>query len=574
MSKPLFISIIIFLLIPNFVLSDDAFYFKYRENNPSISTFAAIDTTIKEKSSADTLPHLIPESLKIGGVTIFKPADTISGEDSLSNKETTQYAEKDTIDPKNDTISDAAKDSLKIAGDTLQLKTKLDSAVYFVNQFSQEDTLNILNDTLQTHIKKIIHFVKSQPIDSSIKYLNRWTQTDTIRNDLSDTTKTGLTDSLFNYIDYLLDYAEEDSVRFYVITRKNDTVPLWLKEHKKDSSRLVLYDELDHPAGLWIEPLDKNAIKIRFDENTLIEKTGFRRRKEEDLPIVLDVSKLKKHKPIDMVFPEWKTRGTANLDFNQGYVKNWVKGGENTLSSMLNIKFQTNYKKGKTIWDNDIEYKAGILQSGEKGIRKNEDVFEINSKFGNNARKNWYYSALVNFTTQLFRGYDYPNDSVAVSGILAPAYLVFSVGMDYKPTNDLTILLSPISSKFTMMRDTSRFDQTKYGIEKNKKSKKEVGAYVKSTYKFKINDDIDIENKVKLFTNYLYKPQNVDIDWEVTVNMKITEYIKASLNTHLVYDDDIDFPVYEIIDGEEVQVGTTKKMQFKELISIGIIYKF
>ncbi|MFP4019092.1 MAG: DUF3078 domain-containing protein [Bacteroidales bacterium] len=500
MNKPIFISIIILLLIPLFSLSSDAFYFSNNKGNEGISNFAEIDTTIKDKnlqkSSADTLPNLMPGTIKIGGVTILQPADTI-------------------------------------------------------------------------------HFIKSKPIDSSINYLNSWTQTDTLKDGFRDTTKIAITDSLYNHLNYLLDYAEEDSVRFYVITRKNDTVPLWLqKKHKTDSSRLVLYDELDHPAGLWIEPLNKNAIKIRFDENTLIEKTGFRRRKEENLPIVLDISKLKKHKPIDMVFPEWKTRGTANLDFNQGYVKNWVKGGENNLNSMLNLKFQVNYKKGKTIWDNDIEYKAGILQSGEKGVRKNEDVFEINSKFGNNARKNWYYSALVNFTTQLFKGYDYPNDSVAVSGVLAPANLVFSVGMDYKPTNDLTILLSPISSKFTMMRDTSRFKQTKYGIDENKKSKKEVGAYVKSTYKFKINEDIDIENRVKLFTNYLYKPQNVDIDWEVTVNMRITEYIKASLNTHLIYDDDIGFPVYEIIDGEEVQVGTTKKMQFKEDISVGVIYRF
>ncbi|MFP4525152.1 MAG: DUF3078 domain-containing protein [Bacteroidales bacterium] len=572
MSKPIFISIIILLLIPLFSLSSDAFYFSNNKGNEGISNFAEIDTTIKDKnlqkSSADTLPNLIPGTIKIGGVTILQPADTIPGEDSLSHKGTTQTADKDTI-------IDTAKDSLSIEGDTLQLKTKLDSAVYFVNQFSQEDTLNILNDTLKTHIQKLIHFIKSKPIDSSINYLNSWTQTDTLKDGFRDTTKIAITDSLYNHLNYLLDYAEEDSVRFYVITRKNDTVPLWLqKKHKKDSSRLVLYDELDHPAGLWVEPLNKNAIKIRFDENTLIEKTGFRRRKEENLPIVLDISKLKKHKPIDMVFPEWRTGGTANLDFNQGYVKNWVKGGENNLNSMLNLKFQVNYKKGKTIWDNDIEYKAGILQSGEKGVRKNEDVFEINSKFGNNARKNWYYSALVNFTTQLFKGYDYPNDSVAVSGVLAPANLVFSVGMDYKPTNDLTILLSPISSKFTMMRDTSRFDQTKYGIDENKKSKKEVGAYVKSTYKFKINEDIDIENRVKLFTNYLYKPQNVDIDWEVTVNMRITEYIKASLNTHLIYDDDIGFPVYEIIDGEEVQVGTTKKMQFKEDISIGVIYRF
>ena len=89
-----------------------------------------------------------------------------------------------------------------------------------------------------------------------------------------------------------------------------------------------------------------------------------------------------------------------------------------------------------------------------------------------------------------------------------------------------------------------------------------------------MNEDIHIQNKINLFTNYLKKPQNIDVDWEVTVDMKITEYINTTLNTHLIYDHDVEIPVYEKVEGEKQQVGVTKKIQFKEMLNVGLIYKF
>ena len=167
-----------------------------------------------------------------------------------------------------------------------------------------------------------------------------------------------------------------------------------------------------------------------------------------------------------MIFPQWDLDGLVNLKFNQSHLSNWVQGGEDHLSSLLEATYSINYKKGKTIWDSNIEYKFGLIQSGDKeGIRKQEDMLEINSKYGSNANKDWYYSALVNFKTQFFKGYDYPNDSITVSGFLAPAYTVFSLGMDYKPSDKLTIMASPISSKITMMRNTNKFKETKFGLE-------------------------------------------------------------------------------------------------------------
>jgi hypothetical protein len=146
--------------------------------------------------------------------------------------------------------------------------------------------------------------------------------------------------------------------------------------------------------------------------------------------------------------------------------------------------------------------------------------------------------------------------------------------MDYKPGNNLTVMISPITSKYTYVRDTSVVDQTTHGLDENEKLRKELGAYLKSKFKWKISKNIEILNKINLFTNYMDNPENVDVDWEVNINARISDYITANLNTQLIYDDDKDIPVYEVVDGERKQVDKTKGGQFKEVLSVGFSYRF
>ena len=192
--------------------------------------------------------------------------------------------------------------------------------------------------------------------------------------------------------------------------------------------------------------------------------------------------------------------------------------------------------------------------------------------FRSQAFQDWYYSSLLNFRTQFFKGKEYVNDSTVniVSEFLSPAYLVFSLGLDYKPNTNLTILVSPLTSKLTIVADTLNFDQTRFGVGKNEQVRKEIGAYVKVISKFNFRNNISLENKINFFTNYTKNPQNVDVDWEMNLGVQLTDYIKMSVNTHFIYDDDVDIPVFE----NGIQVGTTKNAQFKELFGIGFMYNF
>jgi hypothetical protein len=41
--------------------------------------------------------------------------------------------------------------------------------------------------------------------------------------------------------------------------------------------------------------------------------------------------------------------------------------------------------------------------------------------------------------------------------------------------------------------------------------------------------NVSIENRLNLYSNYLDKPQNVDIDYQMNIIMKINKYMSANV---------------------------------------------
>jgi len=135
-----------------------------------------------------------------------------------------------------------------------------------------------------------------------------------------------------------------------------------------------------------------------------------------------------------------------------------------------------------------------------------------------------------------------------------------------------------LSYKNTFVLDTAKIDQIRHGIEADKKLKQEMGGQLVVKNSVSILDGLDISNTVRLFTNYLNNPQNVDVDWEISMERKINWYFTVLLNLHFIYDDDIRFPV---LDENEQPVllpdGSPKKspkLQFKEFLGITLSFKF
>ncbi|OQY05699.1 MAG: hypothetical protein B6I20_00740 [Bacteroidetes bacterium 4572_117] len=142
--------------------------------------------------------------------------------------------------------------------------------------------------------------------------------------------------------------------------------------------------------------------------------------------------------------------------------------------------------------------------------------------------------------------------------------------MNYYPLPQFSVFFSPLTQKFTSVRDTSIIEHTVYGIEADKTYKSESGAIVKTVLNWNMNKNIHLLNKLDFFTNYKNKPQNIDIDWELTLTFKFTNLINTTLSTHLIYDDDLAIPKYN---GQGEKIGEGPAVQFKEVLSIGLSYK-
>ena len=266
----------------------------------------------------------------------------------------------------------------------------------------------------------------------------------------------------------------------------------------------------------------------------------------------------------------WKKGGMASITFSQTSLTNWSGGGDNAISTNALLDLFANFNKGKNSWENTMKLEYGLVKQGDQGVRKSIDKIDFTTKYGYKNGGHWYYSALLDFKTQFAKGYNYSNtegdDDVKVSNLLAPAYMTLSVGMDYKPNDIFSAYISPLTSKMTIVNDDDLSDAGAFGVDAGDKFRSEMGAFAKLAVNKDIMENVNFKSTLDLFTNYSESFGNVDVVWDVMINMKINSVLTATINTSLVYDDDVDY-----IDGDE---NKGPKIQFKEIVGLGLAYKF
>lgn len=285
----------------------------------------------------------------------------------------------------------------------------------------------------------------------------------------------------------------------------------------------------------------------------------------------------------DSVRP-WKVGGGGTFTFNQISLTNWAAGGESAISGNSLLNLFANYKKGESSWETNLDLGYGLVRQESKKVIKSDDKIDFASKYGYKAGTNWYYTGMLSAKSQFTEGYKYPNDSVAISNFLAPAYILGSLGMDFKKGEIFTIFLSPFTGKTTLVYDQVLADSGAFGVNKaildnqgniitpGKNIRNEFGGYFKAALKLDIMKNISLNSKVDMFSNLLEKPENVDITWENTLVMKVNKLIAITFNTLLIYDDDTKIGIDD--NGDGVVDRTAPRTQFKQVFGVGFSYKF
>jgi len=274
----------------------------------------------------------------------------------------------------------------------------------------------------------------------------------------------------------------------------------------------------------------------------------------------------------------WLTKGNAQLLVNQASFTNWAQGGNNSVSGTALLNYSITYDDSLTIWENVFDFGYGLINTDEYGTRKNEDKIDILSNFNHIAATDLYYSGKFNFKSQFVEGYNYPNDTVEVSNFLAPAYVILSAGMTYKPNADFSFYLSPATGKMTIVNDDILSDQGAYGVTPGEKIRMEFGAYATLDFKKEVMENITFKSKLDLFNNYTDpnadNRSNIDVNWENSLNLTVNKYITVNMFAHLIYDHDILVPLFKEVDGVEVTDGVGRRLQVKQTLGLGFSYNF
>jgi len=466
--------------------------------------------------------------------------------------------------------SKVSEDSTVIAGKIDSLNLRLLAVI------KPAEVLKSVSELKDTTIMVIIDTLKEVTSSYSrfpFRYYNYPFQSDSIQAAVK---------SLLNYLD------ERDSTIISFAGIGKDVTPVWMNSKSGTVIRYWLKNEFSDSVTIWIGNPSRNTIGLYLEQGVSfrrpVKQVNYSNAKVNVQS--LDNSKLLILQKIAVKRQDWKYRTEASFVLNQGSMSNWVRGGEGSISTALDITGYAAYnnKDLKLSSENFARIKFGYIASGKEDIRKNLDLFETNSKLNHKAFGKFDFSAILLFKTQLARGYNYTKNAhsedtaILVSKLMNPGILTIGFGLDFKPNETTSLNFSPLSYKGTFVTDTAHIDQTLYGIPKNRKSLNEPGVSFMITNIFKPTKSVTIINRLQLFTNYIHNPQNVDVDWEMIAVANLNWFTDVRFNTHLIFDDDTKTTeLYK--NGNPVlrPDGTEKKtarIQFKEMLGFSLVFRF
>ena len=93
-----------------------------------------------------------------------------------------------------------------------------------------------------------------------------------------------------------------------------------------------------------------------------------------------------------------------------------------------------------------------------------------------------------------------------------------------------------------------------------------LGAQLTATLNKDIMKNCKVSSTLRLFSDYLDNPQNVQINWDFQLTYKLNKFLQTGLRTNLIYDDNV------LITDKDGHAAP--RVQFKEVFSVNFAYTF
>jgi hypothetical protein len=265
---------------------------------------------------------------------------------------------------------------------------------------------------------------------------------------------------------------------------------------------------------------------------------------------------------------------------------NWNAGGTNSISGIITGKASAKYKQEKWFWNSNFNVRYGLNSQEEQGIRKTDDVIEVISNIGleKDPTSNWFYSGRFSFNTQFANGFNYPDRETPISRFMAPGYMFFGLGMEYgRHIERLSFYASPFTLKTTFVLDSDLANRGAFGVDaaiydlegnilrEGRKIRQELGILLTNQFEEEVFENIKVNSLLRLYTDYINSFGNIDVEWELNLDMKVNQYVKATLGSHLRYDNDIKTDVEQNEVTNEEIIITGAKLQWKQILGVGVV---
>lgn len=279
----------------------------------------------------------------------------------------------------------------------------------------------------------------------------------------------------------------------------------------------------------------------------------------------------------------WKMGGTAVININQQNSSYWVGVTEKYAFNLGGgLDLYANYAEGKSSWDNTLKAAYSYLNNQSQGVRKTGDFFDLFSKYGHSLNKanTLKLSALYNLRSQFTNGYDYAQTPRRrTSGFFAPANMLLTPGIDWKPKPFFSLFFSPLAAKWVIVsNDPYSYSvpggilpgggrqqpiSLLYGVDPEKKVDAQFGAFLSANFNKELVKNVSYTSRLDLYSNYLRQPQNIDIFWTNALLFKVNKWLAINYQWNIAYDNDF---VPEGLKGP--------RPQFLGTLGIGVTAKF
>ena len=329
--------------------------------------------------------------------------------------------------------------------------------------------------------------------------------------------------------------------------RKKDSLDIVAQKRQITDKRLVEIDSLT------------NELELRMNINTPeIERSIFRDLDADLADVARAIRDQNSH---------WYKEANLMLQFTQNYISpNWYKGGKSQFSVLNIAKGQISYRRDPITWDNYGEWRVGITTTPGDTLRKynvTDDMFRLYSKFGYKIIPKLFAVASVELNTTLWNVWN-ENQTTAKTAFMTPLKFHVYGGLDYRPINDLSIFVAPVTYKLVYAYfgdgDKKRnIDVTNYGIAAGEHLRNDLGTTIRVQWQWHPVREFGLDTDFYFFTNY----HDVEIDWEINGEFYINRFLSIRLMLHPRFD------------SAYIATGDTKPhIQFKELLSVGFSHKF